>query len=112
MPTQKRIHSYWLESRPSESYELFNQYDIAEPSCYSCGCWSECEVWSYERAHIVDRMLDGLDIESNLVLLCRPCHKRQPIIGPDNYAHFIEWINLNRRMRNLERQLVALKVAA
>ena len=54
-------------------------------------CWScAADDRGVERAHLLARVYGGLDNESNLVLLCRLCHKDQPDYG---VATALSWLN-------------------
>jgi 5-methylcytosine-specific restriction endonuclease McrA len=51
-----------------------------EDSCWRCGRTDA----HLERAHLVDRMQDGLDGPQNLALLCPSCHAMMPPYCPDD----------------------------
>lgn len=50
------------------------------------------------RAHIIDRVFDGLDVEWNLALLCDWCHRTQPIFKPGEETGALAWFGLKRRI--------------
>lgn len=54
--------------------------DADAPRCFRCQV--PTSRWSnLDRAHLVDRARDGLDIECNLVMLCHTCHRVMPSFG-------------------------------
>lgn len=84
MPNVKRIAVWWAAHEPDLGI------DLAEPRCFRCG--ADSESWrDLERAHIVDRALNGLDHESNLALLCPPCHRVMPMFWPEHSAAALEY---------------------
>ncbi len=64
--------------------------------CVRCGFarqppeWARAAGW-LERAHIIDRVFDGLDLESNLLPLCSPCHLDQPVFRAGEEAPALRW---------------------
>lgn len=84
MPTLLKIVAYWARR---DTFE----FDPDRPACFGCG--SQAPEWSgsyFDRAHLVDRYLGGLDNEPNLVPLCFLCHRLQPIFASGDQA--IEWV--------------------
>ena len=65
MPSKKQIFRYW------ES-QILDLEDCDLNTCWGCGFTS-----TIERCHIYDRCYSFNDNVSNLVLLCRDCHKIQ-----------------------------------
>lgn len=70
-----------------------------EPYCLRCGWQPPVETWVaarglLERAHIIDRVFDGLDLVSNIAPLCAPCHRAQPIFGPRDEYDARAWFGL------------------
>lgn len=68
----------------------------SQPACVRCEMQPRAERWSdpnpgLERAHIIDRVYNGLDLVSNLLPLCPPCHRSQPIFKPGDDAAALEW---------------------
>lgn len=69
------------------------------PHCVRCGwqppvtSWAKASQW-LERAHIIDRVVDGLDLTSNLAPLCSPCHRSQPIFWPADEGDALSWFGL------------------
>ncbi len=67
-----------------------------DPYCVRCGVvggegsWAAANAW-LERAHVIDRVFDGLDIESNLLPLCGGCHRQQPIFEPGDECAALRW---------------------
>ena len=98
MPTKSQIAKHWLcdHLQPYDKVEQltdFQNQDWGEPSCWACGKWESIQdpnadmgtifaSWNgatfLERCHIVPRMLGGSNDCSNLVLLCKHCHKQNP----------------------------------
>jgi|14BtaG_2_1085337.scaffolds.fasta_scaffold45255_2 5-methylcytosine-specific restriction endonuclease McrA len=117
MPTKSQIAKHWLHDhlQPYDKIEQLSDFqrklalqDWGEPSCWACGKWettSDCtdpnaslstifQSWNgatfLERCHIVPKMLGGSNDCSNLVLLCKHCHKQSPDVKK---AKFIQkWI--------------------
>ena len=88
------------------------QQDIGEPSCWACGRYEDNNNYDYvhwgenepigkesltrclsswnkasflERCHIIPKSLGGTDDASNLLLLCKPCHKESPDLKNPKY---------------------------
>src|ERR1700676_1593342 len=68
-----------------------------EPFCVRCG-YSRPGLWTWataggwlDRAHLIDRGADGLDIEPNLLPLCRGCHSGQPYFENGDEAKALMW---------------------
>lgn len=71
----------------------------AEPACVRCKWVAPCGTWRaasryLERAHIIDRVFDGLDGPQNLAPLCHGCHKDQPIFRPGDEVAALRWFGL------------------
>jgi hypothetical protein len=45
--------------------------------CWVCG--AVVPDWNYECGHLVDRMVGGLDIPTNLAVMCRFCNRVKPV---------------------------------
>lgn len=56
--------------------------------CVRCGCRH-----NIDRAHVVDRMLGGLDHVGNLRPLCESCHRLQPSFGPEEVDQAVAWFS-------------------
>ncbi len=95
IPSKSRIARHWRHKL----------VDWGEPSCWACGKYeedSECKnsneepfkSWDgakfLERCHIIPKMLGGSNQCSNLVLLCRQCHKESPDVK--NPKFMWKWI--------------------
>ena len=91
MPKPSAIARHWAEWEQAHGRLApwaSGFWDHCEPSCMACGLpYGDPEVepsfraWDgigLERCHIVPRLNNGLDVESNLVLMCKPCHDAQP----------------------------------
>jgi len=85
MPSAKKVVVYWkLRGKP---------FDVQsnQPCCFACKTPSDS--WNnFDRAHLVDRFLGGLDHEVNLVMLCHACNKIMPMFEVSNYQHAIDWV--------------------
>jgi len=117
MPTKSRIAKHWLHDhlQPYDKIEQLSDFqrklatqDWGEPSCWACGKWentSDCtdpnaslskifKSWDgatfLERCHVVPKMLGGSDDCSNLVLLCKKCHKDSPDVKNPKFIQ--RWI--------------------
>lgn len=62
-------------------------WDVAPSTCIRCGAIARCE-----RAHLIDRSLDGLDGVQNVVPLCVRCHKAMPAFFPGEEAKALSWL--------------------
>jgi hypothetical protein len=93
MPSLWRIVSYWADRGTFD-------VDLDEPHCFACGWyedsdgatgkirWGNSSRW-LERAHLVARVCDGLDVPQNIVPLCGQCHR----VMPDEVgAEAIAWV--------------------
>jgi 5-methylcytosine-specific restriction endonuclease McrA len=65
------------------------------PHCVRCrrtapGSWRAASR-HLERAHIIDRIFDGLDTEQNLLPLCSSCHRAQPGFRPGEEVRALLW---------------------
>jgi hypothetical protein len=55
--------------------------DLNVPACFACHWESPRKHWNwgwFERAHIIPDCLGGSEEPSNLVLLCKRCHREAP----------------------------------
>lgn len=86
MPSVQTIVKYWDGRHPFEA-------DPLDPRCF--GCSRAAPEWSgsyFERAHLVDRCLGGLDHVGNLALLCSNCHRVMPSFDIDEGPQAIGWV--------------------
>jgi len=116
MPTIITIARYW------SGRGIFRGLDWCYPGCFACGDWSqhECEniesEWRgarLERCHLVGKAEGGGGDVSNIVLLCKRCHRRAPMVGSSPQP-MIDWINrqeyyINRMLRRIEEELRAIR---
>lgn len=72
--SHQEIVDYW--TRHEDECGLAVDWAEAHDRCWRCGYRSRLE-----RCHITPHSLDGLDTPSNLVLLCRRCHREAPNVG-------------------------------
>lgn len=84
----KRIAEYW------------GVRDI-RPFCFRCdrtfinaAKWEQANGY-LERAHIIDRVFDGLDSPSNIVPLCGSCHGGQPVFKAGDEWLALIWTGAN-----------------
>jgi hypothetical protein len=71
----RRVVAYWHAR--GEPFPV----DLDWPACFACG--REVTAWrQLERAHLIDRICDGLDGPQNLVMLCSLCHRMMPVHRP------------------------------
>lgn len=85
MPSPRQIAKFW-------SMRDEFSVDPLTPECF--GCRRAADDWrSFDRAHLVDRQVGGLDHEGNLVMLCpRPCHSLMPVFDIDERETAICWV--------------------
>lgn len=88
MPSKWVIARYWEKSPRRRDFAPHLQLD--EPCCFACGSFAEKwkrkqdtpqSSWQrarLERSHVVPQGLGGPDDASNLLLLCRACHRESP----------------------------------
>lgn len=66
------------------------------PLCVRCGrVPDDCGSWrkpsGLQRAHMIDRVFDGLDTLANLLPLCVLCHRSQPIFKAGDEDKALDW---------------------
>lgn len=69
-----------------------------QPACFRCEEETDAATWrtansELQRAHIIDRVFDGLDSVANLLPLCPPCHRGQPIFKAGDEAKALAWFH-------------------
>lgn len=87
MPSVVVIARHWAGRHP------FEDVSLDDPQCFGCR-WS-ATAWNssnFERAHLVDRFLGGLDHAGNLVPLCSQCHRVMPMFEIDQGQDAIDWV--------------------
>lgn len=62
-------------------------WNVPPSICIRCVRLARCE-----RAHVIDRSLDGLDAVQNLVPLCARCHKVMPSFAPGEESLALAWL--------------------
>ena len=72
------------------------------PHCFKCGRRTIARDWSkasaeLDRAHVIDRVCDGLDHAGNLRPLCKQCHRYQPIFKAGEELEALLWFNRRGR---------------
>jgi hypothetical protein len=86
LPTRKKIAHYWAARQEAGDYELVHEVDTEDLHCFACG--SEDTL---ERAHIIAKQFDGTEKPSNLLLLCRYCHRHCPDVN--DRSEVFRWVN-------------------
>lgn len=87
MPSLASIVRHWMEC------DTFPSVRFDEPHCF--GCWREAPTWTgryFDRAHLVDRQVGGLDHVGNMVPLCLLCHRVMPMFEIDEGDKAIAWV--------------------
>jgi ribosomal protein L37E len=72
------IVSYWIDKKDDSSLGM--DWTDAHERCWRCGYSSRLE-----RCHIVPKSLGGSDDPSNLILMCKRCHKEAPNVKDKNF---------------------------
>jgi len=88
--TKAQIVNYWA-SRVDES-DLGVDWCDALDRCWRCAI----ETKRLERCHIIPKSLGGADDKSNLILLCKRCHREGPNVKDKNFMW--EWIKKTREV--------------
>ncbi len=98
------IARYWLDT-PAGLERLPENCAIGgelQPCCFACGfdtvrCDVSSQGWhgweataALDRCHLVPRALGGDESPSNLVLLCKRCHRDAPNVG--DAVYMLRWI--------------------
>jgi 5-methylcytosine-specific restriction endonuclease McrA len=71
---------------------ILRYLDFPAGECWKCGG----DFDYLERAHVIDRCGDGLDVEPNLRPLCVTCHRLQPMFVNGQEAEAAQWFNRRR----------------
>ena len=116
LPSKLTIAEHW--SHHTKTYVC----DIGEPTCFACGNWfngsydsgplkSRWDRAPLERCHIVAKQFGGDDSASNIILLCKECHRDQPDVP--SYGAVMEWVDgrenwVVKRMREIRHCLSLL----
>lgn len=100
-PPARDVAEYWDTTIAG----LFGIH-LDAPRCFCCGR-REAEWSDFERAHLVDRALGGLDHEANLVLLCRTCHSQMPMFEIDQWYDAVMWVETQKWISDIDEQLEA-----
>jgi len=106
IPNKSAIANYWMRKVHTMPYEkikedaflsklLSVEFDV--PECFACAKKSQSASSSknfnkakfLERCHMIPKSLGGSDDASNLVLLCKACHKEAPDIKDPKW--FKQW---------------------
>ncbi|GLZ62859.1 HNH endonuclease [Micromonospora sp. NBRC 107095] len=102
MPSHYEIALWWAEHQAPDARPFV--LDIGEPACFACrwypdGCEASDTVtlkasWALraklDRAHLKPHSLGGSNDPSNIVLLCRTCHRDAP--DWDDPAEMLAWV--------------------
>jgi 5-methylcytosine-specific restriction endonuclease McrA len=90
------IARYWLsDAAPLQVFARDISFD--RPECFRCAVPATEWMSNFERAHLIDRALHGLDHAGNVVPLCPECHDAMPSF--DDWDDAIEWVAYTRIMR-------------
>lgn len=86
---QRRMPSIW-------KLATWHGIELLGPACWRCGVIPKGITWRQanrylDRAHVIDRQADGLDLEPNLRPLCRRCHRSQPTFRPGEETDALAW---------------------
>lgn len=84
---KEKIRDYWFSLN-----QLFNfriDYEDALSICWKCTKYK-----TLEECHIIPKSLGGLNDPSNLVLLCKDCHKQNPNVNDKEY--YINWLTKSK----------------
>ena len=102
MPSHYDIALWWSENQDPDVRPFV--LDIGEPACFACrwylnGCEASDTVtlkaaWArhakLERAHLKPHALGGTNDPSNIVLICKTCHRDAP--DWDDPAEMLGWV--------------------
>ena len=111
MPTYNAIAEYWSERG------IFHRLDLDYPGCFACGARRQDEAgWNQvrlERCHLIAEAQGGTRDVSNLVILCKRCHREAPVVGVSPQP-MIDWINRQeyygvRMLRRIDAELRAIR---
>lgn len=110
MPSLLNVVEYWWDRHGTDLYDILphSLTRVEEPGCWACGWLTppwisddpnlpfekrwELATKYLDRAHLIDRCFDGLDIAPNLVPLCVICHKEQPSYRPGMEENALSWV--------------------
>lgn len=76
--TKVQIAQYWSEFKP--------EYNLTHTHCWRCGIKKRLD-----RCHILAQAIEGSDVPSNFVLLCKHCHIDSPNV--ENPEFIWEWLS-------------------
>lgn len=95
-----------LAQRPARRMPMFTKvarfHNLpTPPACIRCDFKPGVATWGeasshLQRAHIIDRAYGGLDSLCNILPLCPPCHREQPIFRPQDRAEALEWFGISQ----------------
>lgn len=102
MPSHYDIALWWFEHQDRDARPFV--LDLGEPACFACRWYPDgCEVsdtvtlkaaWALraklDRAHLKPHSLGGDNDPSNIVLLCKTCHREAP--DWDEPAEMLAWV--------------------
>lgn len=111
MPSHYDIALWWFENQAPEVRPFV--LDLGEPACFACrwyldGCEASDTVtlkaaWGryarLERAHLKAHSLGGTSDPSNIVLICRTCHREAP--DWDDPAEMLAWVQHRKHWSDL-----------
>ena len=92
--TKRQIADYWIQNNNICEAELNFDWSDAYTHCWNCGddkYRKSKKDTSLERCHIIPHSLNGQDIPSNYVLLCKECHAQAPnVLNDKDIWHWIK----------------------
>jgi len=93
--TLSQIADYWIINNEIDETQLNFDWSDAHTHCWNCGDnkYRKSKKNSLQRCHIIPHSLNGNDIPSNYVLLCKECHAEAP--NTSNPHNMWEWIKSN-----------------
>jgi hypothetical protein len=89
LPSRAAIAAYWSTVPVKWNDGTTHPMEHNDEGCWACG-WDVDACGTLERAHLVPRSLGGSDEPSNLVLLCRSCHRKAP--NTDDAQYMLDWV--------------------
>ncbi len=95
------IYRYWKPIMENKGVDIMWDYEgkkeIASNRvfyCFACGC-PDGVLGGLQRAHIKSRTDGGADVESNLHLLCTPCHVESEYLSGRAYWNWLRYVYEN-----------------
>ncbi len=129
IPTYKKILDYWFFKNGkinkinsiTKKYITKSSIDYGEPTCWACGeHWNGkydisgeynkkdiYKAWQsspLERCHIIPDSLGGLNVPSNIFLMCKDCH----VESPDTIYSgiFFSWLDNKKTILDIRYKMI------